>query len=67
MALCQAPRYWASTYAPLGIKCSVCLFGATEPEGSHSIKLPVSISMSFCFSRTACIAAFGTRKCEVKS
>ena len=95
----------ASTYAPLGIKCSVCLFGATEPEGSHSIKLPrvrhappdtawqrffkhticaaqtnfltiasglcdkapVSISMSFCFSRTACIAAFGTRKCEVKS
>ena len=30
-------------------------------------KAPVSISMSFCFSRTACIAAFGTRKCEVKS
>ena len=30
----------ASTRAPLGIKCSVCLFGAPEPEGSHSIKVP---------------------------
>ena len=33
-------RGLASTCAPLGIECSVCLFGATEPEGSHSIKVP---------------------------
>ena len=27
----------------------------------------VSVSMSFCFSRTACIAAFGTRRCDLQS
>ena len=30
-------------------------------------KAPVSTSISFCFSRTTCIAAFGTRKCARKS